>query len=61
MEARQAGLGGAGGGFFLNLTLGVGRARAVLSLKPCIQVGAELSLLLFCSPQETRVAVLGWQ
>lgn len=43
MEAPQAGLGGAGGGFFLSLTLGVGQARAVLSLKPCLQVGAEPS------------------
>lgn len=61
MEALEAGLGGAEGGFFLSLTLGVGQARAVLSLKLCIQVGAEPSaaVLLFIGNQ--RVAVLGYQ
>lgn len=49
VEARRAGLGGAGGGFCLNLTLGVGRARAVLSVTAFIEVGAEHSAAFLLS------------
>lgn len=49
VEARQAGLGGAGGGLCLNLTWRVGRARAVLSMKPFIEVGAEHSAAFLLS------------